>query len=442
MNTLLNKFSVWLEKAILPVAEVLGRQRHLGALRDGIITLMPVTMVGAIVVLLKDVIFTADSLAGTKLNSIAFYAESVQPVLDKTLLPVLNQMYWGTLALGIIFTVFTISYNLAGFYEVDKLSAGVIATISYLILTPTAVEGAAWGTLSWTYFNSEAMFTGIIVAFLATEIFRWVVQKGWTVKMPSQVPPAVSKAFSAIIPAAVVFTIFGIIAAIFLIGVGSPVKEFINQTLQKPLTSLGQSPVTIILLTLISQVLWFFGLHGSNIVGPVLDTLYSPALQANQEAILIHNTEPVHAITRNIIDIYGMHGGSGSTLALVIALMIFSKRQEHKELTKLVLAPSIFQINEPVIYGLPIVLDPIFCIPFILVPTISVFIGWFFTAVIPIAGYVYIAQPWVTPPVISAFIATGGSIGATVIAACTFIFAIVAYIPFVMLANKQRGIEE
>lgn len=142
MNTLLNKFSSWLEKAILPVAEVLGRQRHLGALRDGIITLMPVTMVGAIVVLLKDVILTADSLAGTKLNSITFYAEVIQPVLDKTILPVLNQMWWGTLALGIIFTVFTISYNLAGFYNVDKLSAGVIATVSYLILTPQAVEGA------------------------------------------------------------------------------------------------------------------------------------------------------------------------------------------------------------------------------------------------------------------------------------------------------------
>ena len=127
---------------------------------------------------------------------------------------------------------------------------------------------------------------------------------------------------------------------------------------------------------------------------------------------------------------------------LEIALMIFSKRQEHKELTKLVLAPSVFQINEPVIYGLPIVLDPIFCIPFILVPTISVFIGWFFTAIVPIAGYVYIAQPWVTPPVISAFVATGGSIGATVIAACTFIFSIIAYAPFVMLANKQRVEEQ
>ena len=236
MNTLLNKFSNWLEKAILPVAEVLGRQRHLGALRDGIITLMPVTMVGAIVVLLKDVILTADSLAGTKLNSITFYAEVIQPVLDKTILPVLNQMWWGTLALGIIFTVFTISYNLAGFYNVDKLSAGVIATVSYLILTPQAVEGAPWGTLSWTYFNSEAMFTGIIVAFLSTEIFRWVVQKGWTFKMPPQVPPAVSKAFSAIIPAAVVFTVFGIIAAIFLVGVGTPVKEFINQTIQRPVS--------------------------------------------------------------------------------------------------------------------------------------------------------------------------------------------------------------
>ena len=139
MNTLLNKFSSWLEKAILPVAEVLGRQRHLGALRDGIITLMPVTMVGAIVVLLKDVILTADSLAGTKLNSITFYAEVIQPVLDKTILPVLNQMWWGTLALGIIFTVFTISYNLAGFYNVDKLSAGVIATVSYLILDRKSV---------------------------------------------------------------------------------------------------------------------------------------------------------------------------------------------------------------------------------------------------------------------------------------------------------------
>lgn len=441
MNNLLNKFSAWLEKAILPVAEVLGRQRHLGALRDGIITLMPVTMVGAMVVLFKDVILTADSLAGEKLNTITFYAETIQPFWDKTLIPVLNQMWWGTLALGIVFTVFTISYNLAGFYNVDKLSASVISTIAYLILTPQAVEGAPWGTLSWTYFNSEAMFTGIIVAIVATEIFRWVVQRGWTFKMPEQVPPAVSKAFSAIIPAAVVFTIFGIISAIFIMGVGAPVKEFINQTIQKPLVSLGQSPVTIILLTLISQVLWFFGLHGSNIVGPVLDTLYGPALQANSEAILIHHTEPLNAITRSIIDIYGMHGGSGSTLGLVIALIIFSKRQEHKELTKLVIAPSIFQINEPVVYGLPIVLDPIFCIPFILVPTISVFIGWFFTAVVPIAGYVYIAQPWVTPPIFSAFIATGGSIGATVIAACTFILSIVAYAPFVILANKQRAAE-
>ena len=442
MNTLLNKFSAWLEKMILPVAEVLGRQKHLCALRDGIITLMPVTMVGAIVVLLKDVILAAESLVGVELNKIAFYAESIQPLWDKSIIPILGQMWWGTLALGIIFTIFTISYNLAGFYDVDKLSAGVIATVSYLILTPQAVEGGDWGTISWTYFNSEAMFTGIIVAFLATEIFRFVVQKGWVIKMPAQVPPAVSKAFSAIIPAAVVFTVFGIISVIFLVGVGTPVKEFINQTIQKPLTGLGQHPSSIVILTLVSQILWFFGLHGANIIGPALDILYGPALQANQEAVLIHNTAPAHAITRSIIDIYAMHGGSGSTLGLVIALMIFSKRQEHKELTKLVIAPSIFQINEPVIYGLPIVLDPIFCLPFIFIPAISVFIGYFFTAIVPVAGYVYIAQPWVTPPVISAFVATGGDIGAMLVAAGTLIFSIVGYAPFVMLANKRNIVEQ
>ncbi len=115
MNTLLNKFSNWLEKAILPVAEVLGRQRHLGALRDGIITLMPVTMVGAIVVLLKDVILTADSLAGTKLNSITFLNE--ENYVDKFLMGIDTNSLVNNLAWNYWDVCFKSMYDWINYYD-------------------------------------------------------------------------------------------------------------------------------------------------------------------------------------------------------------------------------------------------------------------------------------------------------------------------------------
>ena len=436
METLVNRFAAMLEKYVMPVAAFTAKQRHLCALRDGFIATVPISMVGSIVVMLKEVVFLEWSIVGEKLNTIPYYHESIQPILDKTIIAVLNQIWWGTLALGIIFSVFSISYCLARINEVEAVSAGLISTVAYLILTPQSYGDAGFGTMSWTYFNSEALFTGMIVAFTATELYTYAVRKGWTIKMPEQVPPAVSKAFSAIIPAALVFTVFGIISAIFLMGVGYSVKDFINMMLQKPLTNLGQSVFTLLFLLLVHQVLWFFGLHGSLIVGPAYDMVWGAALKANSEAVLIHGTEPTHLITRNMIDVYAMHGGSGATFGLLIAIFIFSKREEHKELAKLAIAPSTFQINEPVIYGLPIVLNPIMCIPFIFVPVILVGIGWFFTY-IGFAGYIYIAPPWVMPPVFSAFLATGGDLGATAVAAGTLVLSVLMYAPFVIIANRE-----
>lgn len=201
--------------------------------------------------------------------------------------------------------------------------------------------------------------------------------------------------------------------------------------------NLGQSVFTLLFLVALHQILWFFGLHGTLIVGPAYDMVWGAALKTNSEAILIHGTEPTQAITRNMIDVYAMHGGSGATLGLLIAIFLFSKREEHKELAKLAVAPGTFQINEPVIYGLPIVLNPIMCLPFIFVPVILVFIGWFFTAVIPFADYIYMAPPWVMPPVASAFLATGGDWKAAFLAACTLVLSVLMYAPFVIIANRQ-----
>lgn len=434
----LDTLAAWLERHFLPIAGKIGRQKHLAAMRDGFIAIFPMVMMGAIVTMFNHVLFTEASLFGEQLNKLEWYSQNIQPLLGRYIIPVMGQIWWGTLALGVIFSVWTISYFLGESYGVDGLSAGIVSTVCYLILLPQmASDAAGWGTLSWTSFNSSAVFTGLITAMIATEIFRLVIKKGWIIKMPEQVPPAVSKAFSAVIPGGITMLVFGVLSVIFIEFVNTPFKDFIEQQLQRPLVLLGQTPITLIFFMLISQLLWFFGLHGMNIVGPFVDAMYGPALLENFEAVTALGEAAPNVLTRNFIDVYGMHGGSGATLGLIIAIYLFSKRQEYKELAKLATPPGIFQINEPVIYGLPIVLNPLMFIPFIITPALTIFIAWLFTGPIPFAGKLYMTVPWTAPPIISAFLGSGGNIPATILATVTFLLSIVIYAPFVIVANKQ-----
>lgn len=439
MEKFMSSVSDWLEKRILPVAMKLSTQRHLLALRDGFIATMPVSMAGAINVMIKEVFLLETSIFGEMFNKIGFYNTTIQPFLEKTVIPVSNQIWWGTLALGIIFTVLAIAYKLAEQNDGDALSAGVLAIIAYFVFLPQSV-GDTWGVLSYESFNSTSVFAGLIIALVSTEIFLWVNKKGWTIKMPPQVPSGVSRAFSAIIPSGIVLVLMGSVSVFFLNVVQVPFKDWINIMLQDPLQSLGQSPLTFIFLIFFAQVLWFFGIHGILVVNPILDTMYAVAGQQNSEAILIHGTMPPNSITRNFGDMYGMFGGSGSTLGLIIAIFLVSKRAEQKSLAKLAATPGIFMINEPIIYGLPIVLNPIMAIPFIFAPPITITVAWFFTEIIPFAGRMYLAPPWVTPPVINAFLASGGDIPATILSAAMLALSVAIYIPFVILSNKMEDI--
>ena len=428
--------SRWLEKHMLPIANKVGSQRHLSAIKNGFIATMPIALVGAMAVMLNNVFLNSDSLIGEQLNKMSFYENTIQPFLGRTLIPVFGQLWWATIAMAVVFSTFTIAYSLAKEHNEDGLAAGVIAMGAYLALIPQVTE-AGWGWISWTSFNSSAIFAGLITALCAAELFCFVKRKGWVIKMPDQVPPAVSRAFSAVIPAGIVLFVFAVVAIFFFDVVGTPVGVWINEMLQTPLVNLGQSPITLIFLMLLSQLLWFFGIHGMLVVGPALDLMYGPPLAENTE-LVVQGLEPVHVLTRNFIDVYGMHGGSGATLGLIVAIFLFSKRAHYRMLAKMATPPGIFQINEPMVFGLPLVLNPIMAIPFIFVPAITILIAWFFTAVVPFAGLIEIGAPWTTPPIISAFLATNGSITATILAAVTFALSVVLYAPFVILANKEE----
>lgn len=464
----INKLSEWLEKHLMPIATVIGGQRHLGAMRDGFIATLAVNLTGAMCILFNNVLFQTSSLIGRELNKIEGYANNVQPILDKYLVPVMGRIWWATLAIISIFLVISIAYSLAKSYEVDGCAAAITAVASFFAVMPemndvtggvsklmssdaadavamTFAEGASatvgtWGQIPVGAFGSNQMFLAIIIALVSTEIFVKATKAGWTFKMPEQVPPAVSKAFSAIIPAGIAIVFFAIVGVIFTNFVETPFPAFINEMIQEPMVKLGQSPFAYIGMVAIAQILWFFGLHGSNMIDPAMNTMYKPPLFENIENY--KNGLPIeHTLTRNFLDVYAMHGGSGATLGLLIAIYLFSKKQEEKELFKIAVAPGLFQINEPVIFGLPMVLNPLMFIPFFLVPVLSLTFAYIMTD-IGFAGKICVETPWVTPPILSAYLGTGGSWQAALVAAITFAFSIVAYIPFIIAGNKIAAKEE
>ena len=268
--------------------------------------------------------------------------------------------------------------------------------------------------------------------------------------MPEQVPPAVSKAFAAIIPGTAAIYAAGIIQQICTMTTGNGLPELIMEFLQAPFQNLSQGPLTIVIIVFAVQLFWFFGLHGPNVLSPILDGGYIPLLNKNTD---IYNVgmdagkslsdliPTMFTWTRGSFDAFIWMGGSGCTIALLIAIFIFSKRDDNRAVAKLSFPMGCFNINEPVIFGLPIVLNPIYFIPWLITPVILALIAYGATA----AGLippVFITVPWVVPPVIYAILATGGNIMAGVIAAINLVVATLCWIPFVIVANRMDTTQE
>ncbi len=420
----------FLERYLVPFASKVGAQRHLVAIRDGFVTIMPLILAGSFAVLLNSVIFKPDSLFGKY-----FYPKGV-PFFNDVLIPIMGNVWWGTLAIMALVLVFTIAYKLIQSYGYDGLPGAVISLAAYLALVPQVVSGkteagvawSAWGNFKWEFFNSGNVFAALIIALVSAEIYRFFLDKKLTIKLPDSVPPAVSRAFTAIIPGIVILFFFGLISFLFS-KANSDLFTWINQTLQRPMQNFSQGLGFALVYVVLIQIFWFFGLHGGNIMGPITSALYLPAL--------LQNVEGSHNIfTSAFFDSFVHLGGTGATLGLIIAVLWMSKRQEDRAISKLSLPMGIFQINEPVMYGMPVVLNTFLLVPFLIIPPILTIIAYIATAIglVPVTT---VTVPWVTPPVIGAFLACGGSITAALVALVNLVLAIVVYIPFVKAAEKR-----
>ena len=467
----MEKFTAWMEKHFVPIAAKIGSQRHLVAIRDGFIGIMPVTMAGAIATLLN--VFFRD-LPNAYLPDLHI-ADTFS-----WLIGINGNVWWGTLAMLAIAFAFSFGYTLSKSYDVNPLAGGLVSTAAFITVlaqsasvsiditkassdvvaflsgidgaavTEKAVTLGAWGYLPNAWTNAQGLFTALITGLVSVMIYSKLMIKKVTIKLPEQVPPAVSKAFAAIIPGTAAIYATGIIQQICTMATGSGLPELIMEFLQAPFQQLSQGPVAIVIIVFAVQLFWFFGLHGPNVLSPILDGGYIPLLNENTatyEAAMkagksLSDVLPdMFVWTRGSFDAFIWMGGSGCTIALLIAVFIFSKRDDTRAVAKLSFPMGCFNINEPVIFGLPIVLNPIYFIPWLITPVILALIAYGATT----AGLippVFITVPWVVPPVIYAILATGGNIMAGVIAAINLVIAVVCWIPFVMVANRMDAGQE
>lgn len=325
---------------------------------------------------------------------------------------------------------------------------GIVALMSYVCINPNVYNfiTAENKTIQVTdvfakqYTDTKGLFLGMLIAIVSVQLYTWLSkQKFLQLKMPDTVPSNVSKSFSELFPTMITVGVISTIGLIITLLTNMSLFDIIYSLVQKPLQNVVQGLPGILLLMLVAQLFWVIGIHGNQMIKPIREPLLIAAIAANTEAHAAGRPLP-NIITMPFWDMYMSMGGSGVTIGLLIAIfLVTKKRADIKAIAKLSLAPGIFNINEPLIFGLPIVLNPILAIPFIFTPLITGTIGYFATMT-GFAARAYVYTPWPTPPLISGFLATGGNWGAVITQTVCIVISVLIYLPFVKISESQKAV--
>lgn len=410
-----------LQEKLLPVAARLGNNKALVSIRDGITLTIPLLLIGSLLMVI---------------------ASFPIPGWEKYLgdLGVTGYLWKGVDSsfglLGLVAS-FGIAYFMARQYKVDGIPAGIVSLSSFITVTPF-ITGEAGAGMPTAFMASKGLFVAMILGLINGYIYQWFINHNIQIKMPDGVPPAVSKSFSAIIPGAV--TIVGwLIVYATLDKLSLPnLYEIAQVALGGPLGLLGNNVVGLLILIFLNSSFWFVGLHGGNVVNAVMKPLWLANLDANKVAYQTGETLP-NIFTSVFMDNFVFIGGGGATIGLVLALGYLAHKKKAskqlKTLAPITVIPGLFNINEPAMFGVPIVLNILLLVPFILAPMLNLLVAWgaMASGLVPLT---YTDPGWTMPPVISSLLATG-SISGSLLQIVLIVLDVLLYLPFVMAIEKR-----
>lgn len=421
----MNGLISFIEQKLMPIANKIGSQRHMVAIRKGIIATMPLTIVGSFFTILLN--FPIDSIAAM-----------IEPYRD-----VLDIPFRYTVGLLALYAAFGMASSLAKSYKLDSLTAGILAVMSFLVTAAPPIrvlENVDSVIDAGRYMNianlgAASLFGSIVTALLSVEIYRFFIERKITIKMPEGVPPEVSNSFAALIPGAVILILFWGIRHL----IGFDINGFLSNLLM-PLKNIlaGNSLFGGLLTVFFICFFWVLGIHGPAIMAPVIRPFWDMSIAENSEAFIdgvsAHNLPNI--FTEQFLQWFIWIGGAGTTLVLVV-LFMFSKSKYLKSLGRLSFLPGLFNINEPMIFGAPIVMNPVLAIPFIVAPLITTTLSYFAT----ISGLIPMMVnrlPFTIPAPIAAWASTNFSIPAGILVVVNFVITLGIYYPFFKVFEKQQ----
>ena len=405
------------------------------ALRDGFIMTTPFTIVGSAFLLIANL-------------PVPGYPEFMAGLFGAHWTDSLNAVAGATFGVLALIVVAAITYRYVANEGCDASMASLLAVSTFLILMPPEVAAESGELVSniipKNWVGANGVITAIVIAFFVSCTCVYCEKNHIGIKMPDSVPGGVARAFEALTPGFICFTsaaiVYGICHHIF----NTTMPELFFTVIQTPLQGLSDTIAGGIIIVGLQSVLFWAGIHGPNVVGGVVSPLLLANSIDNQHLLdmgqqLLGNPA-AHIITAQVNDVFVKSGGCGLTLGLLIASYLVAKSDQLKSLTKMAFVPGLFNINEPVIFGLPIVFNPYLIAPFILVPIFAMIITYTSIAIGFMAPFSAVQVPWTTPPVIAGFLLNGWQ--GAVVQIINLAMAVAVYLPFIKAQDKSLVEEE
>ena len=392
------------------------------AVSNGIMMATPFIMVGSIFTLLNNIPWDP----------------YIQFLTDTKIADIFNTANRFTMGIIALIVSFTVAYQHVKDKKAEAVAAGIVSACTFLILVPTVVLESGNVTVDIGALGSSNLFTAIIVALLAGTLFNFLVQKGFVIKLPASVPPSTMSAFTSLIPAFIVIITFAIINFLFQMTSFGSFPNMVTTLIQTPLLGLGGTVWAIVIFYLLSNAVWFAGIHGNVVMSVVAPVLL--ALDMENVAMVEAGKAATNIVGQNFANVYAGMSGAGITIGLAILMAFVAKSERYKTVGRISVVPGVFCINEPVVFGTPIMFNVTMIIPFICLPIISIFLAYGLTSlgVLPVLSGVQL--PWSTPCVLLGFLLGGWKVAAYQI--FLILLSVAVYYPFFKRLDKVAYKEE
>ena len=420
----MDNFMQLMNKRLAPIARWFDKNRYLDAIKNGFYGVMPFLIIGSFLLVFANL-------------PIEGYSDLMASVFGSGWDRVFTIPFDATMNIMTLYVIFAIARSLANHYQINDINAALSALVAFIILTPFIADGTG---ISAEAFGASGLFLGILSAILTVEILRFVIKKDIVIKMPASVPLNISSSFTSLLPCFAVVMVFVALRIGFEATSFETVQNFIYSLIQAPLSNVGGSLLWMVFMNLFACLLWAFGIHGTVILGAIMDPLWIPMTAQNAAAYAAGTNIP-NIVNTEFQSNFVQLGGTGCTIGLVICMIIFAKSKQYKTMGRLSAVPSIFNINEPVIFGTPIVLNPLMLVPFALGSVAAVIITYaaMYTGIVPLTNGATL--PWTIPPIISGFLLCGWK--GAVLQIFTIAVTTCIWFPFFKIAdNNARKLEQ